>query len=67
MAQDVPEEEDQDAGRHRIEEALGGAGNPAQAAHRQPDEDGQAGNQPKDNNRSVTHFVELVDDKLTVS
>ena len=67
VAQDVPQKEDPDAGRHRVEEALEGAGNPAEPAHGQSDEDGQPGNQPEDHNRSVAHFVELVDDKLTVS
>jgi len=67
VAQDVPEQEDQDAGGHGIQETLDRAGNPTQAADRETDEDRHAGNQAEDDDRGMAHLVELVGAKITVS
>ena len=55
VAQDVPQQEDQDPGRERIQEALDRFREPMEPRHRQAEENGGAGDGSQENRSRLAH------------
>src|SRR5437870_2185310 len=68
VAEDVPEDEDQNPGRERVEEALYALGQPAHAGDREAEEDGDPGDGSERDGGALAHdwFIWLVRAKVAI-